>query len=1042
MLNALVRNALKYRAAVAVSAMLILILGGAGLLRAQYDVFPEFVPNQAVVQTEAPGFSAEQVEQLVTQPLENVINGAAAIDAVRSESIAGLSVITVVFKDASDPYRDRQVLTERMAAAMGALPQGVHAPALEAMTSSTMDLLKIGFVSRRLTPVQLRTLVEWTIRPHLLSVAGVARANVYGGGVEELQIAVRPEALASFGLSLTDVLTAARGATAIRGAGYVDTPNQRVVIDTRVTSVSPESLSATVITQQAGRNITLSDVATVQLSAAPAFGDALVQAEHAVLLTLSSQYGANTLDVTRRTERALNELLPALQAQGVTVYPAIHRPASFIERALANMELSLLIGGVLVLVILLAFLRDWRTALISFITIPLSLLIAVLIMNALGWTINTMTLGGLAVALGIVVDDAIIDVENIARRLRQAMQHPTTAVESLILMASLEVRRPIVLATLVVGLVFVPILTLPGLQGSFFAPLAASFLLATFASLLVALTVTPALCALLLQRVVRHREPRWLRKLKVAHRRLIWHTLSHTRALWIGSAVVGVVALLGFLSFGTELLPPFREGHFVMQMFGPAGTSLAEMTRLGERISKQVLAIDGVKTISQQVGRAEAGEDTWRPDHSEFHIELASGLAASEQSRIEAALHHTINGYPGVQSEILTFLGDRIGESLSGETAPVAVSVYGPDLVKLDEIAAHAAALLTRLAQAKEVRIAASPQLPTMQVELDARRLAAFGLRAGDVLDAIGAANPGEIVNQIHSGIRSIDIRVRLDSSALPDPESIAGLRLRRANGQLLSLSTVADVSAVNGRSSISHQAGQRRQVITLTPSTADVVSFVAVAQRLLTDKLQLPPGYYIEFSGTAQGAIAARRDLLLHSTLAAAAIIALLLLAFSSLRSVVLIVANIPFALIGGVIAVALTGSTLSIGALVGFVTLFGISARNSILLIAHYEHLVQQEGMRWNRYASLRGVRERLTPITMTALVTAIGLLPLAFGSGEAGREIEGPMAIVILGGLLSSTVLNLLVLPAIAARYLRLESSSGRAAIDVPDGSRPTA
>ncbi|MDE1964472.1 MAG: efflux RND transporter permease subunit [Xanthomonadaceae bacterium] len=1021
MLAAIIRSALRWPIWVALLGLLLLAIGVGSLSGAKYDVFPEFVPPQASVQVEAPGFSATQVEQLVTQPMENAINGGTNVITVRSQSIQGLSVITVRFEENSDPFLDRQMLSERVSEAAAGLPQGVQAPRISPMTSSTMDLLKIGFVSDRLDPVALRSLIDWSVKPRLLAVSGVAGIANFGGGVRELQIHVKPAQLATFGLTLEDVRLAAAASTGVRGAGYIDTPSQRVILETSGTVHQAAELARTVITQRMGRNITLGDVATVTEGAAPAFGDALIQGRRGVVSLLTSQYGANTLEVTHAVEQALDGLRPLLKAEGVTVYPQLQRPASFIQVALNHMRDALLLGAVLVLVVLIVFLRDWRTALISFVSIPLSLAIATLVMERMGWTINTMTLGGLAVALGVVVDDAIIDVENIMRRLRQAGPSGPRAI--IILAASIEVRRPVVLATLVVGLVFVPILLLPGLQGSFFAPMAGAFLLATFASLLVALTVTPALCMLLLKPEARHHEPHWLKRIKlIQHGGMRW-AMPRPRLLLAVSALLGIAAIGSLWLFGSQLLPTFREGHYVVQITAPPGTSLAEMTRLGTRLSKDVLKIDGVRTAALVAGRAEAVVDTWPTNRGELHVELAPKLSAHEQVRIEASLRKVASSYPGLSADVVTFLGDRIGDSLSGETAPVAISLYGPDLDELDRLSTRAVDILNTIPGAGSVHLSATPAAPTMRIHPDPVRIARYGMRMTDVLDAVAMAYQGIIATETYDGVQAIGVRVVLDQASRQDPETIGHLLLRTPSGKSVPLAAVADIDLVQGRATISHEGGRRRLVIAVRPTNPDVVGFVDQARAALTQQLNPPTGYYLEYHGAAEGTLQARHALEWHAALAGAGIIALLFMAFPDRRSVGLILVNVPFALVGGVAAAATMGSVLSIGALVGLVTLFGISARNTIMLISHYEHLVLEEGAHWNRFTAMRGARERLTPILMTALVTGLGLLPLALGNGEAGREVEGPMAVVILGGLITSTLLNLLVMPALSLRYLRM-------------------
>ena len=1022
MLAKIVHTALRFPWLVLSVAVLVLVYGGATLQRAKYDVFPEFVPAQAEIQAEAPGLAPEDVERLVTQPLENAINGGANIEAVRSESIQELAAINVTFTEGTDIFRDRQLLAERVAEAALSLPPGVRTPVLGPMTSSTMDLLKVGFTSHSMSGMDLRTLVDWTIRPRVLAVPGVARAIVYGGGRREIQVQVSPAKLAAFGLTLAEVTSAAQAATGIRGAGFIDTPNERILLANIDTTRTPEAIAAVSVTQRDGGNVRLGDVAQVSYAPEPAFGDARVQGVPDVLVSIGSQYGANTLEVTRGVESALAELAPMLAARGVTVFANLHRPANFIEVALRNVRDSLLLGALLVIAVLVMFLRNWRTALISFATIPISLLIAVIALDRMGWTLNTMTLGGLAVALGVVVDDAIIDVENIVRRLRLAsVAERLNALDAIILNASIEVRRPIVLATLVVGVVFVPILFLPGLQGSFFAPLAAAFLLATFASLVIALTLTPALALLLMKRNPHAvAEPRWLRRLKIRQRGAVRRVARHAGAVLTVSVVLGVLAAFALSRFGMELMPTFREGHFVAQVTAPPGLSLGEMTRIGERISARMLQISGIATVSQQVGRAEAGEDTWSPNRSEFHIELKPDLKGAEQSRIEKALRETLAGFPGIQSEVVTFLGDRISESVSGETAAVSVNVFGRELADLDKVAGEVAARLRTLPDAADVQYESSADVPTLTISPRADRLSTFGMRPVDVYDAVTTAYAGASVAQVYEGNQSMAVRVLLEEDARHDPGAVRELLVRTPAGRLVPLGALADVSLESGRENVLHDRGQRRQVVTLNPSTRDLAGFVRNAQAVLARDVKLPPDVYLEFGGSATAAAAATRDLMLHSAVAVAVIVVVLLLAFGSWRTAALVLVNVPFALVGAVIAVALTGASLSIGTLVGFVTLFGISARNSIMLMSHYEHLITVEGRHWNALLAEQGARERVTPILMTALVTALGVLPLALGNGEAGREVEGPMAIVILGGLVSSTLLNLLVMPAVAARY----------------------
>ncbi|WP_293904446.1 efflux RND transporter permease subunit [Phenylobacterium sp.] len=1020
MLSAIVGWTLKRPRLVIVAAMMLLIYGAIVLSHAKLDVFPDFVPAQAEVQTEAPGLTAEQVEQLVTRPVEQSVNGAAGVASVRSESIAGLSVVKVVFAEGSDPYRARQVVTEALSE-IGGLPAGVSAPKVTPLTSSTMDLLKIGFTSERLTPMELRDLVQWTIRPRVLSAAGVARATVYGGQLRRLEVRVRPEDLAARDLSLADVLAAVKASTGVSGGGYIDTPQQRILIEPRGQATNAADVAAAPLPAVTGASpARIGDVAEVVDGAGPMNGDATIMGKPGVLLSISSQYGANTLDATHAVEAAMAELAPSLKARGVTVNMGLHRPANFISAALKGIADDLAIGAVLIAVVLFLFMRDLRAVAIAFVSIPLALLTAVIVLDRMGSTINTMTLGGLAVALGVVVDDAVIGTENIVRRLRAMGEGASPA--DVILHASVEVRAPVIYATLMLALVLLPVLLLHGLQGAFFSPLAASFIIATLASLAVAVLVTPPLALLLLNRARLHDEPRGLVRTKDWHRRMLTRAIAGPRWALGVTAVAAIATVAGFLVFNSELLPSFREGHFVLGVQGPPGTSLSVMRDYGQRITKDLLAIDGVADAEQQIGRAEGGEDTWGTEKSEFHVELKPGLSGRRQDEIQASIHKVLDSYPGLTTEVLTFLGDRIGESLSGETAALAVGVYGADLDTLDKTAAQIAAVLEKVPGAVDVKVQTPPSTPVVRVDLDFQALARYGVSPADALDAVQTAYQGATAAQIFQDIRAIDIAVTTTPELRQDPEAVGDLLIRSSAGVAVPLKSIAKVYLTEGRTSVSHDGGRPRQVVTANPVPKDVAKVAKAAQKAIAAQVKLPPGVYIDYTGTAQGAAAARKELLFNTGLAVAGVVALLLLAFGSGRSTALILGATPFALVGGVIAVALTGATLSLGSLVGFVTLFGVAARNSILLISHVEHLIEQEGHDWSVDTLLLATRERVTPILMTALVTGLGVLPLAISTGQAGREIQGPMAIVILGGLVTSTIASLVLLPSLTWRYGR--------------------
>ncbi|SDD60289.1 heavy metal efflux pump, CzcA family [Sphingomonas sp. YR710] len=1025
MLTALVRWSLSYPRLLVFAGLLFLAYGGIKLADARFDVFPEFVPAQADVQTEAPGLTAEQVEQLVTRPIEQAVNGAAGVAMVRSESIQGLSVVNISFAEGADPFRARQVVSESLAEVAATLPAGVDAPKVAPLTSSTMDLLKVGFTSDRLSPAALRDTIQYVVRPRMLAVPGVARATLYGGVISRIEVRVDPRALAARGIGFADVIAAVKSATGVIGGGYIDTPQQRILIETRGQARGPADIAATQVANHAGTITRIGDIASVMAGPSPDIGGAIIMGKPGVLISMSSQYGANTLATTHAVERALAELEPALAARGVNVQHGLHRPANFIETALINIAWDLLIGALLIAIVLFLFMRDLRTVLISFISIPLSLVAAVTVLSGLGYTINTMTLGGLAVALGVIVDDAVIDVENIVRRLRGAAAGVPPV--RTILLASIEVRAPVIYATLVVAAVLVPVLLLHGLQGAFFSPLAAAFILATMASLCVAIIVTPALSLLLLGKVELPPEPALLGRAKNAHAQWLRRVCERPRAAFAISGAAILAALIGLLLFGGELLPAFKEGHFVLAVSAQPGTSLRVMEDYGRNITRDLLAIPGVDTVEQQVGRAQGGEDNWGTERSEFHVELKAGLSGSEQDRIEANIHTVLDSYPGLNTEVLTFLGDRIGESLTGETAALAIGIYGADLDTLDRVAGEVAVVLKTIPGATDVQLKTPPSTPVVRVDLDLPKLAQFGLSATEALATVQTAYQGAATTQIYTDDRATDVAVTIPPELRGSPESVGRLLLRSSAGITVALGRVAHVYLAEGRTSIAHVGGRAQQTVTANPDPSQVARVTDAARQSIAAKVKLPPGVYLEFSGTAEGAVAARNDILANGAMAAAGVIALLVIAFGNGRSAALIMGAAPMALVGGVAAVALTGATLSLGALVGFVTLFGIAARNAILLVAHVEQLVSEEGRPWSLDTLLLATRERVTPILMTALVTALGLLPLAIGTGETGREIQGPMSIVILGGLISSTAMSLLVLPPLMWRYWRPQTTA---------------
>ena len=1018
MLAFIVRTSLAHPRIITALSILVALLGAAALVNAQFDVFPDFAPPHVLVQAEAPGLDATQVEALVTRPLEGLLAGTADVAAVRSTSSQGLSAIQVVFTRGGDPFRQRQLVTERLAESSGLLPTGTGPPLLSPLSSSMEYLVHFGYTSDRLSPIELRDLVRWTLQPQILAVPGVAQSQIFGGESRERQVLIDPFKLSAAGLTLEDVYTAARRGTELIGGGYVETANQRIVLQAQAAGASAADLSQAIIARPKGLPLRLGDVATITDGSEPRFGDAMIGGRPGILIETSTQFGANTLEVTHALEQRLDALAPTLEQHGVHYHPALLRPASFIESAIAKLRNSLLIGAVLVVTLLLFALRDWRGALVSFSSIPLSLLATIWILTSFGITLNTMSLGGLVVALGVVVDDAVIDVENITRRRRGASR--LSDIRALFVSASLEVRQPVFYATLAVVVAFLPILMLSGIQGSFFRPLSISFLLAVGISLLVAMSATPALCALVMSRYTPQPEASFLRYCKRAQQYVIQKLHARPRVVLALLLVTGIAGIVLLPLLGARLLPDFREDYLIAHASLRPGISLTETARLGQRISARLSAIPGVKSVAEQIGRAENGQDPDAPNKSEFEVQIdpAQGFIASD---IEKRIRETFDAFPNQLVEIYSVLVERIGETLSGESSQFFVSIFGSDLDADDAVAADIARVVQALPDAGSVRLKVPPRQPELQLQLRPEQLALYGLQAADVLQTVNAAYHGTVVAQLNQADRSVPVTVRIahtDNS----PQGVGALLLRGSGGALVPLSTVADLQLVSARSLIDHEDGLRRQVVEVNPHATDQRGFAQAARRAIAAQVKLPPGVYLRVGGAAEAQASAARELILHSAAALMLIVLLLALAFGHARHVLLVVVALPSTLIGGVAAVALTGGSLSLGAMVGFVALFGMAARNTILLISHYDHLVRAEGCSWDLATALRGAEERLTPVLLTALLTGLALLPVAVQLHQPGHEIEGPMAVVILGGLVSSTLVSLLLVPPLAARWLR--------------------
>ncbi|OAI57970.1 acriflavin resistance protein [Verrucomicrobiaceae bacterium SCGC AG-212-N21] len=1020
MLKAIVVWSLHMRVLVVALAATLLVAGVRSIKDAPLDVFPEFAPPLVEIQTEAPGLSTEEVDALVTVPLENALNGLPFLKTIRSKSVLGLSSVVMIFQEGADLLRARQLVQERLNLAQGRLPAVVRPPVLMAPYSSLSRVLKVGMSSKSLSQMELSELALWTVRPRIMSVPGVANVAIWGQRDKEYQVLVDPERLRTAGVSLDQVVKAAGDAAIVGAGGFMDTPNQRLAVRQVGSVTSADDLSRSIVAFRNGTPLRLGDVAQVVIGHPAPIGDGVINDGPGILLIVEKQPWGNTLDVTHGVERMLAELRPGLA--GVDMDSTIFRPATFIELSIDNLMHAMWLGCGLVIVVLVLFLNDWRTALISLTAIPLSIVAAALALHWNGQTINTMVLAGLVIALGEVVDDAIIDVENILRRLRlnRESENPKPAF-SIVLGASLEVRSAVVYASLIVVLVFLPVFFLDGLAGTFFRPLAMSYILAILASLVVALTLTPALCLMLLRNTAgRKREGLLVRVLKGIYTAVLPRLLPHA---W-GACVVLVLAFFGtwvvWKKLGEEFLPNFKERDFLMHWVEKPGTSVEAMTRITIAASKELRSVDGVRNMGAHIGRAEVADEVVGPNFTELWISVDPRV---DYAATVAKLQSIVDGYPGLYRDLLTYLRERIKEVLTGASASVVVRIFGPELDVLRDKAAEVGALLKDVPGVSALKVEALVLVPQVQVRLRTEAAANFGLSAADVRRAVTTLVKGQQVGEVYEEQKVHRVTVWSVPAVRGDLRSLRELLVETPAGAHVPLGEVADLAIVPAPNEIKREGASRRIDVTCNVSGRDLGSVARDIKAKLAG-VGMPRGYHPEILGEYAARESAQQRLLLLSAMALAGIFVLLLADFQSLRLALLVALTLPFALIGGVLAAWFGGGVLSLGSLVGFVTVLGIAARNGIMLVSHLRHLEIEEGEAFGPALVLRGATERLVPILMTAAAAAFALLPLVWRGNIPGHEIEYPMAFVILGGLATSTVLNLFVLPPLYARFGRVK------------------
>lgn len=1018
MFDAIIRWSLNNR--ITVVALWLLLMGAAAFAatRMAIDVFPEFAPPQVQIQTEAPGYAAKDVERLVTRPLEVVLQGSPLVEQIRSNSSIGLSRITLVFKWGVDVYRARVIVQERLQLAQSQLPAGVEPPQLMPVTSAVSWLLKYALVdwSGKFRDLELRSLVDWDFRHRLLAQSGVASSVAVGGGVKQYQVSPDPLKLQSYGLSFAEVAAAAGRAQGLAPGAFVyPTPEEEYFARVNGQVTELRDLPQAVVALRDGRPIFLRDVADIGLGAEIKRGDAQIDGGPAIVGTISKLWGADTLATTARVEDTLKQLAASLPPE-VQLIPDVFRQASFIEVSIDNLQQALLHASIVVALVLFLFLFRWRPTAISLVAIPTSLLMGVLVLWLLDVGINALTLGGLVFAIGEVVDDAIIDVENIVRRLRErTASDAPTPVLAIVYEGSREIRNSVVFATFVIVIAFLPIFFLEGIEGRIFVPLAIAYLAAIGSSLAVAITLVPVLCFYLLGN---DRHPRafapspaseWLGR---RYRALLGRCLKAPRALIVASGVAAVASAVGLFFIGKSFIPAFHEGNIVIAATLMPGTSLEENLRVGRWVQQRLGAMPEVAMIAQRAGRSRLDEDAQPVNFSEFDVTLKPGTRdiPAVMQRMRAALAEV----PGMAVNVAQFITHRMHEILSGVRAQVAVKLFGPDLDVLQQKQGEILAAVKDIGGIVDLQAEPLIFAPGVDIRVNRRAAAAYGFTVEDVVTQAGQALNGVRAAQVLEQDRAFDLFVRVQPRARDSLARLGELPMRAPGGAIVPLRAVADVVAVNEPYMINRDGGARRAVVQWNVANADLVEVVSQAQERLA-KIALPPGYSLEFGGDYVGQQRATRNLIVAAAAAVLLIFIVMLQAFKNARLAVLVMANLPLALIGGVLALVLAGETLNVSSLIGLIVLFGIATRNSILLVSRYQYLLEA-GTPLGEIARA-GASDRLVPIVMTALSAALAVIPLIVGD-PAGKELERPLAIVLVGGMLSSTLLNLLVLPAVFA------------------------
>ena len=1018
MLNKIIHFSLQNRLLVLVASILLLVGGTYTAFHTEVDVFPDLNAPTVVVMTEARGMAAEEVEQIVTFPIETAVNGATGVRRVRSSSTNGFSVVWVEFNWDTDIYLARQIVSEKLAAAAEGLPDYVGKPTLGPQSSILGELLIVGLTADSTSMLDLRTLADWTIRPRLLSTGGVAQVAVLGGDIKEYQILLHPERMMHYGVTLGEVMEATRNMNQNTNGGVIYEYGNEYIVRGVLSTEDVNKMARSVVKTVNGTPVMLEDVADVRIGAQqPKLGLASEKGKPAVLVTVTKQPNTGTIELTEKLEAALADLQKNLPAD-VKISTDIFRQSRFIESAISNVQSSLYEGAIFVVIVLFLFLANVRTTVISLVTLPLSLVVAVLVLHYMGLSINTMSLGGMAIAIGSLVDDAIVDVENVWKHLRQNRMLPVEQrlpVREVVFQASREVRMPILNSTLIIVVSFVPLFFLSGMEGRMLVPLGIAFIVALFASTLVALTLTPVLCSYLLGRNVKENGlPKeaflavWLRK--YYERGLLW-ALDHKKTVLGCTGVLLVMALGVFFTLGHSFLPPFNEGSFTINVSSMPGISLEESDKIGRQAEELLLSIPEIKTVARKTGRAELDEHALGVNVSE--IEAPFELDGRSHAELLDEVRRKLSVITGANIEIGQPISHRIDAMLSGTQASIAIKLFGDDLNRMFMIGNQIKAAVADVEGIADLNVEQQIERPELKIVPRRELLARYGITLPQFNEFVTVNMAGEVVSQVYEKGKSFNLVVRASEGNRNSMERIRNLMIDDAQGRKIPLTYVADVVSSTGPNTINRENVKRKIVISANTSGRDLRSVVNDIQERVEKEVSLPEGYHVEYGGQFESEQAASRVLLLASLMSIVVIFLLLYMQFKNAAQSGVILLNLPLALIGGVFALWLTIDEVSIPAIIGFISLFGIATRNGMLLISHYNLLREQEHMEL-RESIVHGSLDRLNPILMTALSSALALIPLALRGDLSGNEIQSPMAKVILGGLLTSTFLNGFIVP----------------------------